>query len=183
MVPETPPEQMDTGLVAQGEGWFVLNACDARWRDREGRGKSLPFEGAADFPQVGVTLFVLDPGEPIGMYHWEADQEDFLVLSGAALLLVEGREQTLRQWDFVHCPTGTAHMILGAGTGPCAVLAVGAREHRHGSGWGGYTVDEIALRHGAGVEQETSDPGEAYARFPEPVPTRYVDGWLPLEPP
>ena len=59
---------MDTGLVAQGEGWFVLNACDARWRDREGRGKSLPFEGAADFPQVGVTLFVLDPGEPIGMY-------------------------------------------------------------------------------------------------------------------
>ena len=132
---------------------------------------------------MGVTLFVLDPGEPIGMYHWEADQEDFLVLSGAALLLVEGRERTLRQWDFVHCPAGTAHMILGAGTGPCAVLAVGAREHRHGPGWGGYTVDEIALRHGAGVEQETSDPGEAYARFPEPVPTRYVDGWLPLEPP
>jgi uncharacterized cupin superfamily protein len=183
MVPETPPEQTEEGLVAQGKGWFVLNARDARWRVREGRGKSLPFEGAADFPEVGVTLFVLDPGEPIGIYHWEADQEDFLVLSGAALLLVEGRERTLRQWDFVHCPTGTAHMILGAGTGPCAVLAVGAREHRHGPGWGGYTVDEIALRHGAGVEQETSDPGEAYARFPEPVPTRHVDGWLPLDPP
>jgi hypothetical protein len=29
-------------------------------------------------------------------------------------------------------------------------------------------VDEAALRHGAGVEVETSDPDEAYARFPEP---------------
>jgi hypothetical protein len=40
------------------------------------------------------------PGEPIGMYHWEANQEDFLVLS-EALLLVEGEERPLRQWDFV----------------------------------------------------------------------------------
>ena len=65
--------------------------------------------------------------EPIGMYHWEADQEDFLVLSGEGLLLVEGRERPLRQWDFVHCPPGTNHIILGAGERGCAVLAVGAR--------------------------------------------------------
>ena len=24
--------------------------------------------------QVGINLFVLSPGEPIGMYQWEADQ-------------------------------------------------------------------------------------------------------------
>jgi uncharacterized cupin superfamily protein len=112
------------------------------------------------------------------MYHWEANQEDFLVLSGEALLLIEGDERPLRQWDFVHCPAGTQHIIMGAGEGPCSVLAVGAREHR-GAGWGGYTVSEVALLHGAGVERETADADEAYARFPDPVPTPYVDGWLP----
>jgi uncharacterized cupin superfamily protein len=145
----------------------------------------LPFTGWTDFeaetyfPQVGIGLVVLGPGEPIGMYHWEADQEDFLVLAGEALLIVEGRERPLRQWDFVHCPPGTRHMIVGAGEGPCAVLAIGAREHVDADCHGGaYTVDEAALRHGAGVEEETSDAELAYARFPKTEPTRYRDGWL-----
>jgi uncharacterized cupin superfamily protein len=179
VVPEAPLEMTGAGLVPAAQGWFVLNAQEAHWRHREGRGKSLPFEGPTDFPQVGITLFVLGPGEPIGMYHWEADQEDFLVLSGEGLLIVEGEERPLRQWDFVHCPAGTKHIIIGAGDGHCVVFAVGAREHQAGAGWGGYTVDEVALRHGAGVEQETSDVVEAYSRFPKTVPTRYHDGWLP----
>ncbi|MDQ3889151.1 MAG: cupin domain-containing protein [Actinomycetota bacterium] len=188
MVPEAPLEDTPFGLVPAGEGWFVLNAREARWRDREGRGKSLPFEGETEFPQLGINLFVLAPGEPIGMYHWETDQEDFLVLSGEALLLVEGEERPLRQWDFVHCPPETNHMIVGAGEAPCVVLAVGARERHTMQGpdgkmqgapdWGAYTVDEAALRHGAGVERETSDADEAYARFRDPEPTRY-GGWLP----
>jgi uncharacterized cupin superfamily protein len=82
----------------------------------------------------------------MGMCHWEADQEDFLVLSGEALLLVEGEERPLRQWDFVHCPAETKHVVVGAGDGPCAVLAIGACEHQTEAGWGGYTVDEVALR-------------------------------------
>jgi uncharacterized cupin superfamily protein len=178
MVPEAPLERTEAGLVPVGEGWFVLNAREARWRHRPGRGESLPFEGETDFPQVGITLYVLGPGEPIGMYHWEADQEDFLVLSGEALLIIEGEERQLRQWDFVHCPVDSEHMIVGAGDGPCAVLAVGAREHQEGDGWGGYTVNEAALRHGVGVEEETSDADQAYARFPDPEPTPY-GGWLP----
>ncbi len=184
MVPEAPLEQTDTGLVPGGPGWFVLGAREARWVHRPGRGHSLPFTGwtaderAALFPHLGVGLIVLEPGEPIGMYHWEAGQEDFLVLAGEALLLVEGQERPLRQWDFVHCPPGTNHMIVGAGDGPCTILAVGTREHQAGD-WGGYTFDETALRHGAGVEEETSDPAVAYARFPKPEPTRYPDGALP----
>ena len=87
------------------------------------------------------------------MYHWEADQEDFLVLAGEALLIVEGEERPLRQWDFVHCPAGTNHTIVGAGDASCLVLAVGARDRSTGPDWGGYTVDEAAIRHGAGVEQ------------------------------
>jgi uncharacterized cupin superfamily protein len=182
-----PPEarlvETEEGLVPSGAGWFVLNAREARWRHREGRGDTLPLTGWTDeesethFPQLGAAICRLGPGEPIGMYHWEADQEDFLVLAGEALLLVEGEERPLRQWDFVHCPPGTNHMIVGAGNGPCVVLAVGARQHMD-VGWGAYTVDEVALRRGAGVEEETDDAGVAYARYPKPVPTRYGDGWL-----
>ena len=179
MVPEARLEQTDSGFAAAGEGWFVLNAREARWRHAEGRGARLDFEGETEFPQVGVNLFVLAPGEPMGMYHWEADQEDFLVLSGDALLIVEGDERPLRQWDFVHCPAETKHIIVGAGEVPCAVLAIGAREHQEGTDWGGYTVDEAALRHGAGVERETTDAEDAYARVPKREPTRYREGWLP----
>jgi uncharacterized cupin superfamily protein len=115
----------------------------------------------------------------MAMYHWEADQEDFLVLSGEALLIIEGEERTLRQWDFVHCPAGTRHVIVGAGDGPSVVLAVGARDRSTGPDWGAYTVDEAAIRHGAGVEEETTDEKIAYARFEWRVPTRYREGWLP----
>ena len=60
----------------------------------------------------------------MAMYHWEADQEDFLVVAGDALLIIEG-ERPLRQWDFVHCPPNAKHTIVGAGTG-LIVVAVGA---------------------------------------------------------
>jgi uncharacterized cupin superfamily protein len=184
VVPEAPLEETEHGLVAKGEGWYVLNARDTRWYYREGRGAFCDFEGDTDFAQLGINLQVLAPGEAMAMYHWEADQEDFLVVSGEALLIVEGEERRLRAWDFVHCPPDVKHTIVGAGDAPCIVVAVGAREHQNSEGWGGYTVDEVALRHGAGVEQETTVPDEAYAavreRFGMREPTRYRDGWLPI---
>jgi uncharacterized cupin superfamily protein len=179
MVPESRLEPTEHGLVPHGEGWFVLSAREARWRDADGRGAICVFEGEPEFSQLGINLSVLAPGEPMAMYHWEADQEDFLVLAGEALLIVEGDERRLRQWDFVHCPAGTKHVIVGAGDAPCLVLAVGARDRSTGPNWGGYAVDEAALRHGAGVEEETSDANQAYARFPKREPTPYRDGWLP----
>jgi hypothetical protein len=59
------------------------------------------------------------------------------------------------------------------------VLAVGARDRSTGPDWGAYTVDEAALRHGAGVEEETTDRKQAYARYPKSVRARYREGWLP----
>jgi hypothetical protein len=47
------------------------------------------------------------------------------------------------------------------------------------SGAGAYTVDETALRQGAGVQRETTEGSEAYARFPPYKLTRYRDSWLP----
>src|SRR6266536_3239278 len=178
MVPEAPLEPTDTGLIQVGPGWFVVNARDARWRSAEGRGSVCPFGDEEEFSQVGVNLFVLASGEPMAMYHWEADQEDFLVLAGEGLLIVEGEERPLRRWDFVHCPAGANHVIVGAGAAACVVLAVGARVLSTGADWGGYTVDEAARRHGAGVERETTDPTVAYARFPKREPAAY-QGWLP----
>jgi quercetin dioxygenase-like cupin family protein len=190
IVPEAPLEQTEDGLLPAGEGWFVLNACEAAWRRWEGMGKWPRLEGGRPiFPQLGVGITVLEPGEPMAMYHWETDQEDFLVLSGEALAIVEGEERPLRQWDFLHCPAGTNHVIVGAGDGPCVVFSVGARENHtyvtpEGTidgrdDWGAYTVNEAALRHGAGVEEETNDANVAYGRFPARVSTRYYAGWLP----
>jgi uncharacterized cupin superfamily protein len=182
MVPESPLEPTEHGLVPTGKGWFVLNAREAPWVVREGRGAFAEFEGfegKADFSQLGINIQILGPGEPMAMYHWEADQEDFLVISGEALLIVEGEERPLRQWDLAHCPAGTKHVIVGAGDTPCVVLAVGARDKSTGPDWGGYTVDAAALRHSAGVEQDTTEATEAYARFKRGKPARYVEGWLP----
>jgi uncharacterized cupin superfamily protein len=170
--------ESESGLAPKGDGWFVLNAREAEWWKR--RVTQCDFEGEPRFRQFGVNLTLLEPGVSMTMYHWEADQEDFLVLSGEALLVIEGEERALQQWDFVHCPPGTNHAIVGAGTARCLVLAVGGRVNRSkGQQWGAYTVDDAALRHDAGVERETSEGSEAYAGFPPWTLTSYHDGWLP----
>jgi uncharacterized cupin superfamily protein len=179
VVPEAPLERTENGLAAQSDGWFVLNAREAPWWYAEGRGAYSHLEGETDFEQYGINLVVLEPGNPMSMYHWEADQEDFLVLSGEALLIVEGEERPLRQWDLVHCPPHTSHVIIGAGKAPCVVLAVGARANQDGPGWGAYPVDETAQRHNAGVKEETNKAEEAYAHVQRRQLTPYRDGWLP----
>jgi len=179
MVPEANLESTELGLVPKCNGWFVLNAREAAWRHVPGRTAVCDFEGEPDFPQLGINVSVIGPGEFMAMYHWEADQEDFLVVAGEALLIIEGEERPLRQWDFVHCPAGTKHTIVGAGSGPCVMLAVGARDRSIGPDWGGYTVDETASRHGVSVEQDTTDAEVAYAPFARRNSTRYREGWLP----
>jgi uncharacterized cupin superfamily protein len=175
-VPEAPLRSTKYGLVADVDGWFVLNGRESRWRDAGPLGKFCSFEGKRRFRQLGMNLNVLEPGQPMGMYHREHAQEGFLVLSGECLLIVEGEERLLKAWDFFHCPGGTAHILVGAGEGGAVVLAVGARGGRKGLV---YPVEAAALKHGAGVEQETTKPAEAYARFPPWARSPYGEGWLP----
>ena len=179
MSSEARLEATEHGSIPNSEGWFVLNARDARWRAAEGRGAYSNFEGDLEFSQLGMHLVTLAPGEAMAMYHWEADQEDFLVLRGEALLIVEGEERPVRQWDFVHCPPGTKHTIVGAGDSQALLLAVGARDRSTGPDWGGYTVDETASRNNAGVAQETTKPKQGYANVPHREPSAYHEGWLP----
>jgi quercetin dioxygenase-like cupin family protein len=170
------------GLAPDGEGWFVLNARASRWRDGGPLGVYCTFEGKRHFPQLGITLNVLQPGQPMGMYHRENGQEGFLVVAGECRLIVEGTERRLVAWDFFHCPPRTAHIIVGSGSAPAVVVAVGAR----GRGIGGGVVYEAcaaAARYGAAVERETRDAREAYAKAYSSLPRSrwiaYRSGWLP----
>jgi uncharacterized cupin superfamily protein len=175
-VPEAARRETRYGPVYDGAGWFVINARESRWREAGRFGFFCNFEGKRRFPQLGINLNVLYPGQPIGMYHRERAQEAFLVLAGECVLVVEGEERALRSWDFFHCPAGTAHMIVGAGSGPSVVLAAGARGGRKGIV---YPVDARALARGAGVERETTKPEEAYGGFADWSRCAYRDGWLP----
>jgi uncharacterized cupin superfamily protein len=147
--------------------WFVKNVREMRWQENE-LGASAEFDKHTDrFDELGINLTALQPGQPMTMYHRESYQEGFLVLRGECLLIVEGDEVPLRQWDYVHCAKDVPHAIVGAGTGLSLVLAVG---NRVGPDEILYPRDDTALRHGAGVEQDTPHPDEAYARFTRPAP-------------
>jgi quercetin dioxygenase-like cupin family protein len=177
MVPEARLEPQQAGLTPMTEGWFVVNIAAAPWMTNDRFGAACFFEGDdVQFPDVGFTLVVLRPGQ-VTMYHREANQEDFLILAGECLLLVEGEERALRAWDFVHCPAGTEHGFVATGEDPCVIFMTGARK-----GWPAkgivYPRSELAIRHGAGVETETTSPPKAYAEFPkwQPGPPETWDG-------
>ena len=127
MSPEATARSTKAGLVHDERGWFVVSAREERWNDTGPFGFYCNFEGKKPFPQLGVNISVLEPGQAIGAYHREAAQEGFLVLAGECLAIVEGEEVQLRAWDYLHCPPGTDHAVLGAGKGPSVVLAVGRR--------------------------------------------------------
>ena len=162
------------GLAPQGEGWFVVNVAEATWmrHDRFGARCNFEVDGrlaherpdleVQQHPQLGIRVHVLEPGKPSTMYHRESDQEDFLVLSGECLAIIEGEERPLRAWDFVHCVPNTMHSFVGAGAGPCVMLMVGARSEE---GTILYPRDDVALKHSAGVETETDHPPQAYSPF------------------
>jgi uncharacterized cupin superfamily protein len=174
VVPEAPLERTDSGFAPAGPGWFVLNAREARWLEGD-FGAYTRFEGDSRFPLIGINIGVLAPGQPACMYHGEDEQEDFLVLHGECLLLIEEQERHLKAWDFVHCPAWTEHVFVGAGDGPCAILAIGTRLSDDVV----YPASELAQRHRAGVPRETRDPDQAYATAVRDVAVGYRAEWLP----
>jgi uncharacterized cupin superfamily protein len=180
MVPQARLALTENGLVPQGEGWFVVNAREARWWHSVAYGSACYFEGDPEFPELVINVNVLGPGQSKGMYHAENSQEDFLVLSGECLLLVEGEERTLKTWDFVHCPPWTEHVFIGVGPKPCILLAVGARVEARGlEAAVRFPVLGLALEHAAGVAKETTSPQEANVTWPPYREGRYREGDLP----
>jgi uncharacterized cupin superfamily protein len=159
--------------------WFVSNATEEPWRHTPGWGRYTVFERrGARFPDFGINIHVLEPGEVSTMYHGEDAQEDFLVLSGSCLLIIEGQERPLGRWDFVHCPAWVKHAFVGAGDGPCAILMVGARRAGQNADVQ-YAADPAAARHGASVPADTSSVAEAYVTRPTFTVGPYAPGSLP----
>ena len=164
---EATVRDTETGRVVEGEGWFVLNLAEASWQGLPGAGAWCTFEAEdAHFAQFGANVHVVMPGEANGRYHAESDQEGFFVLAGECIAVVEGQERGLRQWDYLHCPSGTEHILVGAGDGPCAILMLGARSADRTIH---YPVNPVAARHGASVARSTDSPREAYADQTGPV--------------
>ena len=152
---------------------FIVNVSDAPSFAHPVAGTTIVFEDQErPFPELGINVRVLEPGQANARYHRENAQEDFLVLGGRCTLILDGEEHALRAWDLVHCPADTEHVFVGAGDGPCWILMVGARrpdEAFH------YPVDAAAARHGASVREPTDDPDVAYADE--------EDSWEPKKPP
>jgi uncharacterized cupin superfamily protein len=179
-VPEAELVKTDNGLAPQGEGWYVLNARDAEWVTDPKFGWDVAFEGDVRFTEFGFRLGIVKPGQPNCYYHGENEQEDFLVLAGECIMLVEGEERHLKPWDFVHCPPWTEHVFVGTGDQPCLMIAVGTRKPDDQVV---YPVAEVALKHEAGVTTETRDPKEAYAGVGNITRVPYPEGALPEVPP
>ena len=139
---------------------LIVNLAHAPAISHPRRATIIDFEpDDAPWPDTGVNIQVMQPGQPNGRYHSEPVQEDFLVLHGECIVILEGQERPLRQWDFLHCPAGTEHIFVGAGDGPCAVLMIGSRRKNEAH----YPVSEVAAKYDASASRETDEPAEAYA--------------------
>jgi uncharacterized cupin superfamily protein len=168
MVREATIEETETGRMPADDGWFILNLGEIGWETVPGGGTWCSFESpAAPSPLLGIGVHILQPGETPGFYHAESNQEGFLVLSGECVAIVEGEERRMGPWDYLHCPPGTAHITIGAGEGPCAIVMVGTRSPDRRID---YLVEPAAAQYGASVSVATHSPREAYAERPPITP-------------
>ena len=185
-------ERVESGLAPVTAGWFVVNAGDAAWMNNDATEAVAIFEsdefvlrGRPDLseyvkPGAGFALRVLRPGRPSGMYHAESVQEDFLVVMGECIAIVEDQERHLRTWDFLHCPPGAAHTFVGAGDGPCVLVCAGNRDLDEETFWRVYKPSEVAARYGASVERETSSSAEANAAYRDRWRVERPEEWSQL---
>jgi uncharacterized cupin superfamily protein len=160
MVEQARLESVASGLAPVSPGWFVVNAGDAAWTNNDRHGGVCIFESdwvvlqgrpdltAYEKPAAGFVIRVVSPGQPSTGFHAESDEEDFLVIAGECILIIEDEERHLRTWDFVHCPPGTAHAFVGAGEGPCIIVCAGNR-NRDDTFWAEARDSEAAQRHDA----------------------------------
>jgi hypothetical protein len=54
------------------------------------------------------------------MVRWMSVQEDFVVLAGECVGILDGEARRPPAWDVVHCPAGSAHVFVGAESTPVA---------------------------------------------------------------
>lgn len=163
------------GKSTKGEGWSILNLAECVWLDSPQFGCFARLEGTEPFKDLGLNVHVLNEKQPACMYHSENKQEGFLVLFGECRVIVNDEERALKTWDYLHCPAGVEHLLVGGDNGPCALLMVGARGE---DATLNYPVNEKARAFGGSADPATTNPKEAYAKVERPVPM--ANPWLQL---
>jgi uncharacterized cupin superfamily protein len=160
-IQEAPLRSAEAGLAPDGDGWFIVNLADAQGGRSQDFGEAVRFEApSSPFPEVAFNVRVIQPGQPNGLYHRESNAEVFLVLSGECVAIVEEQERTMKRGDFLYTPPGAAHILVGAGDGPCVIVMASNRKPGEEIL---YPVSEVAARYGASAQRETDDPRVAYA--------------------
>lgn len=176
MVAEARLEDSEAGLVAATDGWFVVNVRDAAWVANEKFGAACIFEGdEAPFPELGFTLEVLEPGQPSGFYHAEANQEDSS--SSPANASSSAKERSAPSAPGISSTVGRGPST--SSSGPATAPASSSWQAPVGSG-----RDRLpALGRGAparrGSRARKASPEEAYAPFPTWWPGRPEGAQLP----
>ena len=160
---ETPLKSTASSTIPTGGGWFTRHVSESNWIQNSRFGAVCDFEGATGFTDLGINIRLLNPGQPASLYHQENGQEDFLVLSGACRLIIDGEERRLQAGHFVHCPPRIPHVFVGAGSGPCVILMAGHRPKEAGIS---FPVNELAAKYGASVDEVTDQPRKAYGQSP-----------------
>jgi hypothetical protein len=76
MVSEARLEELTAGLTPVTDGWFIVNVRDAAWVTNDTLASACTFEGdgTPPFGEVGLTLRVLQPGQPSALYHRESNR-------------------------------------------------------------------------------------------------------------
>lgn len=146
-------------------GWFVVNVRGAPWEHNSMRAVcKFGGEGDAHFDDLGIGLYFIQPGKPMSLYHHEAGQEDFLILSGRCTVLIDGQRRDAGPWDFaLPVPHGAHDRRHGRGAG----ADLGGRRSQ-GEGQARYPVEPEAIRLGAGVPDEHTTADQVFASFGEP---------------
>ena len=164
-MPEAQLKDSGSGLAPATEGWFVVNVRDAEWWFADSRGAACCFESeygepAIEFPQLGINVTVLEPGQS-GVYHAESNQEAFLVLVRRVQAARRGRGATPPAVGLL--PLASVDGARLRGRWRRAVRDPDGRRRDVQARQVRYPVSELAARYGASVEEETSDPAQVYA--------------------
>ena len=113
-IPEAAIEETPAGRCAR-RGWFVLSLIGARGFATDGHGAFCPFERPARARRLRPRRARAAARRAVGALPPRGRAGGLLVLAGECIAVVEEQERTLRAWDYLHCPAGTAHAMLGAG--------------------------------------------------------------------
>jgi len=82
------------------------------------------YEILADFPDHKVKRIVVYPGKRLSLQRHAHRAEQWTVVRGSPIVVLDGQEIRLRQGESVHIPVGARHRIWNPGEGEVVFIEV-----------------------------------------------------------